>query len=78
MNKEIIHRLHRVKGQIKAIEEMVENQESCQSIIQQILAVRSALASLGLEILKQELCYLGSKKREKAIEEYSKQAFKLH
>ena len=44
-------RLHRVEGQVRGIERMVEEDRYCIDILTQIAAVRTALASIGFEIL---------------------------
>jgi DNA-binding FrmR family transcriptional regulator len=44
-------RLHRVEGQVRGIERMVEDDRYCIEILTQIAAVRTALESIGYEIL---------------------------
>jgi CsoR family transcriptional regulator, copper-sensing transcriptional repressor len=44
-------RLHRVEGQVRGIERMVEEDRYCIDILTQIAAVRTALESIGFEIL---------------------------
>jgi DNA-binding FrmR family transcriptional regulator len=51
-NKEaVIRRLHRVEGQVRGIERMVEDDRYCIDILTQIGAVSTALESLAFEIL---------------------------
>ena len=51
-NKEaLIKRLHRVEGQVRGIERMVEDDRYCIDILTQIGAVSTALESLALEML---------------------------
>jgi DNA-binding FrmR family transcriptional regulator len=51
-NKEaLIRRLHRVEGQVRGIERMVEDDRYCIDILTQIGAVSMALESLAFEIL---------------------------
>ena len=45
-------RLHRIEGQVRGIERMVEDDRYCIDILTQIGAVRTALESLGLQILQ--------------------------
>ncbi len=45
-------RLHRIEGQVRGIERMVEEDRYCIDILTQIAAVRNALESLGLEVLE--------------------------
>ncbi|MDQ3876526.1 MAG: metal-sensitive transcriptional regulator [Actinomycetota bacterium] len=44
-------RLHRIEGQVRGIERMVDEDRYCIDILTQISAVKTALESLGLEIL---------------------------
>jgi DNA-binding FrmR family transcriptional regulator len=44
-------RLHRIEGQIRGIERMVEEERYCIDILTQISAVSTALESVGLKIL---------------------------
>jgi DNA-binding FrmR family transcriptional regulator len=48
---ELVKRLHRVEGQVRGIERMVEDDRYCIDILTQIGAVSTALESLALEIL---------------------------
>ena len=51
-NKEaLIRRLHRVEGQVRGIERMVEDDRYCIDILTQIGAVSTALESLAFELL---------------------------
>ncbi len=51
-NKEaLIKRLHRVEGQVRGVERMVEDDRYCIDILTQIAAVNTALESLAFEIL---------------------------
>ena len=45
------NRLHRVEGQVRGIERMVEDERYCIDVLTQIAAVRTALESIGFEIL---------------------------
>lgn len=44
-------RLHRIEGQVRGIERMVEDERYCIDILTQISAVTTALEALGLKIL---------------------------
>jgi len=59
--KKLKTRLNRVAGQIGGIQRMVEEDRYCVDILNQISAVRSALDSLGIELLNNHLecCVLG-------------------
>jgi DNA-binding FrmR family transcriptional regulator len=54
-------RVNRVKGQVEGIGRMVEEDRYCIDILSQIAAARSALDSLGVELLTRHLegCVLG-------------------
>jgi DNA-binding FrmR family transcriptional regulator len=45
-------RLHRIEGQVRGIERMVEDDRYCVDILTQVGAVKTALESLGFEILE--------------------------
>ena len=47
----LIKRLHRIEGQVRGIERMVEDDRYCIDILTQIGAVSTALESLAFEIL---------------------------
>jgi CsoR family transcriptional regulator, copper-sensing transcriptional repressor len=47
----LIRRLHRIEGQVRGIERMVEDDRYCIDILTQISAVTTALESVGLKIL---------------------------
>ena len=45
-------RLHRIEGQVRGIERMVDEDRYCIDILTQVGAVKTALERLGLEILQ--------------------------
>ena len=47
----LIKRLHRIEGQVRGIERMVEDDRYCIDIITQISAVNTALESLAFKVL---------------------------
>ena len=47
----IVQRLHRIEGQVRGIERMVEDDRYCIDILTQISAVTTALESVALRIL---------------------------
>ncbi len=53
----IATRLHRVEGQVRGIERMVEDDRYCIDILTQIAAVRTALESVGFEILSDHVTH---------------------
>jgi DNA-binding FrmR family transcriptional regulator len=50
-------RLHRVEGQVRGIERMVDGDRYCIDILTQIGAVRTALESIGLELLSDHVTH---------------------
>ena len=50
-------RLHRIEGQVRGIERMVDEDRYCIDILTQVGAVRTALESLGLEILEDHVSH---------------------
>ena len=50
-------RLHRIEGQVRGIERMVEEDRYCIDILTQVGAVKTALESLGLEILEDHVTH---------------------
>ena len=53
----LIKRLHRIEGQVRGIERMVEEDRYCVDILTQIGAVKTALESLGLEVLEDHVTH---------------------
>ena len=47
----IVKRLHRIEGQVRGIERMVEEERYCTDVLTQIAAARTALERVGLELL---------------------------
>jgi CsoR family transcriptional regulator, copper-sensing transcriptional repressor len=47
----LIKRLHRIEGQVRGIERMVEDDRYCIDILTQIAAVNTALESLAFKVL---------------------------
>ena len=47
----LIKRLHRIEGQVRGVERMVEENRYCIDILTQIAAVSTALESLGQKLL---------------------------
>ena len=45
-------RLHRIEGQVRGVERMVDEDRYCIDILTQVAAVRTALESLSLEVLE--------------------------
>ena len=47
----LVKRLHRIEGQVRGIEKMVEDDRYCIDILTQIAAVNTALESLAFKVL---------------------------
>lgn len=47
----LVKRLHRIEGQVRGIERMIEDDRYCIDVITQISAVTTALESLAFQIL---------------------------
>jgi DNA-binding FrmR family transcriptional regulator len=58
----LVKRLHRIEGQVRGIERMVEDERYCIDILTQIAAATTALESLAFEILEGhvESCVTGA------------------
>ena len=50
-------RLHRIEGQVRGIERMVDDDRYCIDVLTQIAAVRTALESLGLRVLEDHVTH---------------------
>jgi CsoR family transcriptional regulator, copper-sensing transcriptional repressor len=59
--KKLMSRVNRIAGQVAGVQRMVEEDRYCVDILHQIAAVRSALDSLGVELLTRHLetCVVG-------------------
>lgn len=57
---DLIARLHRIEGQVRGVEKMVQDERECGAILQQMAAIRSAMhhASLVLARAYAERCML--------------------
>jgi CsoR family transcriptional regulator, copper-sensing transcriptional repressor len=58
----LVKRLHRIEGQVRGIERMVEDDRYCIDILTQISAVSTALESLAVRILDEHVrhCVAGA------------------
>ena len=53
--KSVLDRIKRIEGQLRGIYKMIENETYCDDIINQIEAVRSALASVEIVLLESHI-----------------------
>ena len=58
----LIKRLHRIEGQVRGIERMLEEERYCIDILTQVAAVSTALESLALRLLDEHVnhCVAGA------------------
>jgi len=75
-------RLHRLIGQIKGIEKMLDQNRNCQDIMQQLMAARSSLDKICLSILQDETssCFIdknNTKEKIKELEIITNNLFKI-
>ena len=58
----LVKRLHRIEGQVRGVERMVEEDRYCIDVLTQIAAANTALQSLALEILNEHVnhCVAGA------------------
>ncbi len=56
-------RIHRLIGQLKAIEVMVAKKRSCAEILNQIAAVRAGIETIGAIVFQRELERLRTNRR---------------
>ena len=63
---ELITRLKRIEGQVRGIQNMVGDERSCQDILQQLNAVRSAVQSVSMILLEEYMsdCLLNIEDKE--------------
>lgn len=63
-SEKIFNRISRIEGQVRGLRTMMEQKKDCNLIINQVLAVREAVAALGVEILQNSLiCKMFEKKK---------------
>ena len=51
----LVKRLHRIEGQVRGIEKMVEEDRYCIDILTQIASVHEALRAVGRELMRNHL-----------------------
>lgn len=74
--EKVLKRIARIEGQVAGIRRMLEAERDCVDIIQQISAIRQAVATLGIELLKDD--FLCKKNKHQEIDErYLKTLFKM-
>lgn len=69
ISKDVLNnRLKRIEGQIRGIQNMIESNRDCESVIMQLAAVRSAVESVGALMLNNymKLCFSKGGEEESA------------
>ncbi len=58
----LVRRLHRIEGQVRGIERMIEEDRYCVDVLTQIAAVNTALESLAFKLLDEHVnhCVAGA------------------
>jgi DNA-binding FrmR family transcriptional regulator len=58
---DLILRLKRIEGQIKGIQKMMEEGRPCREVLTQIMAARSSLDQVGVQVFQREVadCFKG-------------------
>ena len=61
----LVKRLHRIEGQVRGIERMVEEDRYCIDVLTQIAAVKTALEQVGAKLLEDHVthCVRGRSRR---------------
>ncbi len=72
--EKLLQRLKRIEGQIRGIQRMISEEQSCVNILMQVAAVRAALDKVGLAVFENHSrqCIqqaLQDEKREEALED---------
>ena len=64
----LLKRLRRIEGQVRGIEKMVIDGRDCESLVTQLAAVRSAIESVGAQVLNNymKLCFRKDTENEAA------------
>ena len=52
MKSQVIHRLARVEGQLRGVQKMIAEDRDCKEIVQQLIAIRSAVQSASLNFVQ--------------------------
>lgn len=69
--KNILNRLKRLEGQIRGLQSMIESGKSCDDVLTQVMAAKSALNQVGLRIVSRSMkaCLAGDKSHDELIDE---------
>lgn len=76
INEAVQNRIAKIEGQLNGIRKMLNNDKACTDVVTQVLAIKEAVSSLGVEILKDDLI-CNRKKLNNLDEKYLKTLFKI-
>ncbi len=62
-SRTVIARIHRLSGQLIAVEAMIGKRRTCAEVLQQISAVRAGLEQVAVIVFQTELQKLSAKKK---------------
>ncbi len=62
-SRTVTARIHRLSGQLTAVEAMIGQRRTCAEVLQQISAVRAGLEQVAVIVFQTELQRLATKKR---------------
>jgi DNA-binding FrmR family transcriptional regulator len=68
--EDVRRRLHRVAGQVEAIERMLDEQRECRDVVTQISAATKALEQVGFKLVAAGLTYCVQHPEDAAAEGY--------
>lgn len=71
VKQNLLKRLHRIEGQLRGVEQMIEENRDCREIMQQLSSVRSAMQGATLSFMKEytRQCILNTKGEEPVNQE---------
>jgi CsoR family transcriptional regulator, copper-sensing transcriptional repressor len=52
VKSQVMHRLARVEGQLRGVQKMIADERDCKDIVQQLIAIRSAVQSASLSFMQ--------------------------
>jgi len=69
--KRLLHRLKRLEGQVRGLQQMIESGRSCREVLTLLAGVRSALNATGDVILERyiEACSVGTQRDDEGLRE---------
>lgn len=55
MQQKVIHRIHRIQGQLNSLTKAIEDDQTCEYLVIQTRAVEKAVASLIVQMIENQL-----------------------